>query len=412
MHKVRDKITLFTDKADCCGCGACAAVCPKHAISLVPDENGFQYPEIDEAACISCGKCLKVCNYKSDDHRNRIGKVYAATAEHPEIAMKSASGGIFAELAGLILDRGGYVFGSAFCLKDGKLEAVHICVESRDELSRLQGSKYLQSDMLSAYSEARTLLQQGSIVLFSGTPCQIVGLKSFLGKDYDNLFTVDIICHGVPSQQMFQDYTSLLMEKYQGDLQSFKFRDKAKGWGLNASVTYSDRSHKIRTKYIPFRASSYYDMFIKCETYRENCYSCPFANESRTGDLTLGDFWGIQRVHPEYMTQNGGPFHEERGISCILENTEKGRYLLEESKNHLVLRDSSFQNAAAENSQLQHPSSRPDSRETVMQIYREAGYAGVEKYFNKRIGIKKYYYILKNMIPQDLKIRIKQLIKR
>lgn len=202
------------------------------------------------------------------------------------------------------------------------------------------------------------------------------------------------------------------MKRCKGEVVDFKFRDKNKGWGLNALIIWRDINAKEHSKSIPHGASSYYDMFLKSEIYRENCYSCPYAGEKREGDFTLGDYWGVQKEHPELMKDNGGVYNETKGVSCILVNTNKGKQLFQEIEHLLQCDLSTFEKVANGNLQLQKPSTLTLSREKIFDVYQEGGYAAVEKYFQKRNGMRTYYFYLKNMLPQSWKKTIKKIIKK
>lgn len=407
-----NKVKLYKSKADCCGCGACFNACPKNAISMYRDDYGFIYPQINHSLCISCKKCISVCNYQNKSDLLKPCAEYASAIKDNEILMKSASGGIFSAAAKKIIDIGGCVFGAAFVKCDGKLMPMHIRIENENEIIKIQGSKYVQSDIGTTYKEAEAELKKGKTVLYSGTPCQIDGLKGFLGKDYDNLFTIDIICHGVPNADFFNSYIKQLMEKYGGEIKDFKFRDKTKGWGLNAKVIYTDSAKKEHYKLIPSGASSYFDMFLKSDIYRENCYSCKYAQVNRVGDITIGDFWGFQNQHPQLLKSAGGNYSDVSGISCILVNTEKGKQLVSLLDNSVYLDKSSLDKISNENSQLKHPSIKSAERETILTLYKDQGYPAVEKYFRRRNGLRTQYYYIKNALPRNLKNMIKKIIKR
>ena len=207
------EIKLFKEKNDCCACGACLNICPKQAISMQKDEYGFLYPQIDKGKCIKCGLCLKTCAFQNSELKNIPIKTYAAQSDNTDLK-ESASGGIFASIATNVLREGGVVYGAAMEMENDKLIVRHIAVENDADLIKLQGSKYVQSSTEKIYQDVKKKLNDNRLVLFSGTPCQVDGLNSYLGKTYDNLITIDIICHGVPNNQMFQDYIALLEEKY------------------------------------------------------------------------------------------------------------------------------------------------------------------------------------------------------
>ncbi len=408
-----NQIILFHDKKDCCGCGACMNICQIGAIIMKEDEYGFQYPLIEHEKCVRCGMCKNVCAYQNKSEANKVVSTWVAAAKDDEIIKKSASGGIFAAIAlEVIKKENGVVFGCAFEKVEGKLVPKHIKVTKVEDLVKLQGSKYVQSIIGDTYNEVKQELMSGKFVLFSGTPCQVAALRSFLGKEYEKLLMIDIICHGVPSVKLFQDYVKLLGKKLKGTIIDFKFRDKSKGWGYKVKVEYFDSRSKAKFKFFPPALSSYFMMFLKSEIIRENCYSCRYACEQRVGDLTIGDYWGIKKEHPEYLRDGGGTFDERKGISCILVNTMTGKKTLSGMGYGIQLQPSTFQKAAAMNGQLKEPSPKSNVREKILSMYAADGYVAVEKWYNKRLGIKKYAYILWNIIPMAGQEMVKKFLKR
>lgn len=408
-----DNIQLFGAKKDCCGCGACMNVCPKNAISMEEDAYGFLYPKIDHEICIRCGQCKKVCGYQKKDPLPLPQEVYAAESSLKDVSRNAASGGIFGTLAYEILIGKGVVYGCAYEHREGALVASHIRVDNIEDLARLQGSKYVQSDMDIVFREIRDDLIKDKTVLFSGTPCQVDAVKHYINSCRVHkgcLYTVDIICHGVPSARFFKDYMVSLSGKLNGKITDFKFRDKTNGWGLKAGVYYIDHRQKERKRLIPVQLSSYYSIFLKSYSYRENCYSCKYAGRNRVGDITIGDYWGIEKVHPEYLKENGGNLDSEIGISCLLVNTDKGEKLVHNYGKNLVLCDSTIENAAFQNEQLNAPCKEADERNTVLELYRTGSYGAVEKWYSKIIGNKKYVYMLWNGLPRSVQLFLKKAL--
>lgn len=399
---------ILGDKSKCCGCGSCINICPTNAIIMNNDEFGFNYPIIDEDKCIGCGLCKKVCAYQSDDKGNLPITVYAAASKESNSLKKSASGGIFFEIAKAILKEGGIVVGCSMEAENKNLHPCHIIINSEKDLIKLQGSKYVQSDTKFIFKEIKKNIEIGNKVLFSGTPCQSAALKKYLGnKEYDNLYLIDIICHGVPSNSMFKDYISFYNEILCANIKNFYFRDKSCGWGLRARVVY-EKNGKELSKVVPMQFSSYYALFLQSEIYRENCYSCKYANEYRFSDLTLGDFWGIEEVHPEYLNSNCGKLDKEKGISCILVNSDKGMRLIQYIKDSITLYESEFQKVAKNNGQLIKPSEKGKNRDKLLKTYSEKGYAGLDDLYYNLLGKKRYIYFVWNLIPY----KIRKLIKR
>lgn len=408
-----NKLILFKRKEDCSGCGACKNICPKSSITMKEDEYGFKYPELDETGCIHCGLCIKACGYKKYNLTVEPSLVYAAAAKSEEKIKKSTSGGAFQILAETVLSEGGIVYGASLYKVDTKLKVLHIGIENQQDLEKILGSKYVQSDIGESYQEIRNWLIKGRKVLFSGTPCQVSSLREYLHKEYSNLVTVDIICHGVPSVRFFQDYIRLLEKKYQKSVSNITFRDKTKGWGMAANVHFLDKESKnASVKRIPCNVSSFYHLFLSAKSYRKNCYYCKFASKYRCSDITLGDFWGIEKEYPQLVRGSKKLFELKNGISCILINSDIGNVLFQKSIPHLNIFESSFDIVQKYNEQLRKPVDYPVDREIYMQEYRKNGYEAVEKMFNKKLGMKKIYYYVNELIPKNIKTRIKMSLQR
>ena len=387
------------NKKDCCGCGACVNTCPKNAITMKEDEAGFIFPEVDEALCVSCGKCKEVCifNNKNFGAADCKPEVFAAVFKDREILESSSSGGIFTPLACSVLDKGGAVFGAAWS-KDLTLE--HICVESKRELEKLRGSKYVQSSTNTAYRQAKDILQSGRPVCYCGTPCQIAGLKAYLGKEYDNLLTIDLVCHGVPSMKMLSDDLKALTGSSYCDIKNIKFRDKSHDWAVKGTVFTENSSIKYNAG-----TSPYYFYFLKGEIYRESCYNCRFPSENRQGDITLGDYWGI---HADLIKKLGN-VNPDKGISCVLVNTEKGKEYFSEIEGSLCLAPSDRKDAERRNKQLVSCSQPLPEHEKLLNSYIEKGY---EAFCDGYKAHKKDHIIrgVKNMIPAKVKRKINDII--
>lgn len=405
-----EKIVLFDNKINCCGCGACVNVCPQKAIDMKEDECGFLYPRVDKKKCVGCKLCKKVCEYQNKMPQKQPVKVFAAVNKNESQLMNSASGGVFAAMAKLILESGGVVFGAALDFKNGHAIPHHIFIENEEELHRLQGSKYVQSSIGNTYVQAKKFLEQGRSVLFSGTPCQVAGLYGFLNKDYKNLITIDLICHGVPNAKFFDDYIQIENHRRRGkEVVGYSFRDKKKGWGMNGRIDIKDISGKIRKVYVPARVNSYNTLFLDGEIYRENCYECKYATRCRVGDLTIGDYWGIEQEHPELLGKYG--FEEKKGISCILANSSKGILICERNSNMLQLNESIFSKVSNKNGQLKKPTQRKKSREEILKLYSKFGYEKIERWFRKKYKKQIITHFIYNKIPRSLRIKLKRIVK-
>ena len=294
------------DKKDCCGCSACVQVCPRKCITMEVDEEGFQYPYSNDYLCIDCHLCEKVCPVINQDQQRIPKKVYAAKNLDDNIRLESSSGGLFTIIASEIIKEGGVVFGAKF---NNAWEVVHDYIDRIDDLHLLRGSKYVQSIIGDAYSRAEKFLNEGRTVLFSGTPCQIAGLKRFLRKKYINLLTVDVICHGVPSPRLWNEYLDhmLLKNKIRGlqkrdDISAITFRSKVTGWQCY-SFQVQTKDGDIFTEIVD--DNIYMQGFLNNLFLRPSCYSCPAKKGKSGSEYTLGDYWGVSAYHPEIYDDNG-----------------------------------------------------------------------------------------------------------
>lgn len=408
---MREDIILFKDKKDCCGCGACVNVCSKKAITMQPDEYGYLYPHINMEVCIKCGACKKVCAYQDTGIQGRKPlSVFVAANRNREQIMASASGGVFSAVATKFLQEGGVVFGSTLTFENGHANPHHISIETMDDLPKLQGSKYVQSNIGECYKEVQTLLRLGRNVLFSGTPCQVAGLYGFLRKNYENLTTIDLICHGVPNADFFDGYIQSEKEKRKAkEILGYTFRDKKKGWGNVAKLSYINQFGKEKNQFIPARLSSYGTLFYDCYSFRENCYTCKYAGNNRFGDLTIGDYWGIEMEHPELIEE--GKYDERVGISCVLVNTDKGKCLCDAMSEFLDLDVSEFSKVQRRNGQLAAPSKKAKEREQILEIYKCDKYSGVEAFFKKRFKKQIIIHKIYNIIPRSFRLKLKKILK-
>lgn len=308
----------ITDKSNCCGCHSCFNACPCDAITMREDSEGFLYPHVDQEKCIDCRLCENVCPELSPQEISDVDtKVYACYRSDIKKRLQSQSGGIFALLAEYTLDHDGVVFGAAF---DDTWTLIHRSVDNQKDLLNLLGSKYVQSKIGYAYCCAEDYLKQGNRVLFSGTPCQIQGLKKYLQEPYENLITVDLICHGVPSPKVWKKY---LNEFSRGDrLIDFVQKDKKK---KNASVYTFQNKGELVSEY---DKNPYIKGFNQNLYLRPSCHECSFKGVERCSDLTLGDFWGLENYHPEFV--------DAYGISAVIIHTPKGKKAFEGIKQDCV----------------------------------------------------------------------------
>ncbi len=376
-------------KEKCVGCKSCEQSCPKHCISMGENKEGFWYPVVYEKNCVACGKCLKTCPAENiEQHRNMPQTVWAWRNKNDADIMKSASGGAADSAAKAVLQMGGVVYGAAY---DEQLAVSHIEIESNAEREKIQSSKYVQSDPNDSYSKVKQRLAEGKKVLYTGTPCQIDGLYAFLGGDKPNLYTVDLICHGVPSPKFFKKYIEYQNKKTDGRVIYFNFRSKDKrGWGTQYLL-----KTKTKTKTKTLSLDRYGKHFMDGDCYRESCYQCVYANTSRVGDITVGDFWGIAKSHPE--------FNSPKGVSSVFVNTEKGQELFEKMKPFAETEQATLKEAMVKQGNLVQPSNRPENRSNFYRKIDEPDFVS-----NLKVGLQLKARI-KTILPSKLIQKIKSL---
>ena len=335
---------LFKDKKDCSSCSACENVCTKDAISMQLDSHGFLRPIIDESKCVKCGICEKRCPWikqiRSPNCNFEMPVTYAAFAKDTIIRKESSSGGIFSILATEILKQNGAVVGVA---QQSETSFKHIVIRNESELKLLRGSKYVQANPGLIYRKTKELLQENIKVLFSGTPCQIAALYSYLGeRHYENLWTTDIVCHGTPSFILFQKYIHEIETRTKGKVTRSQFRDKSKGWA-NYSMSHIIQSHNglISQETHPLQEDLFLKLFLSNICLNETCHDCKYNGIPRLADITLGDFWGVKRFHPE--------MDDNMGTSVVLVNNSKGMGLFNQIKADIIFCKSELNKAIKNN---------------------------------------------------------------
>lgn len=379
---------------NCTGCGACVQRCPKQCISWATKEFDFRYPRVDEATCINCGLCEKVCPIDKELKAPTAQKAYAAVHKDSSVLEKSTSGGAFTALADTIFSQGGVVYGAAM-LND--MQVKHIRTENRTAFAELRSSKYLQCDTGTTYQMVEQDLKQGKVVLYSGTPCQIDGLKCFLRKEYENLYTADIVCHGVGSQAYFDKYMEFAKERYR-KIKALRFRSKEyAGWSCGGVVVVDTSNSE---KKIPYRDydNYYYSYFLSGDIYRKCCYSCKYANTKRVGDFSLGDYWGVEALNLPLQTENG--------CSLLLVNNERAEKLLETVVD-LDKVETTIEQAAHCNKQLNEPSKLSESRQKRIEEYVSMSGQQIQEVYlrtHRRTVVKGK---LKALMPYKLKLLIR-----
>lgn len=324
----------LADVSVCTGCGACAAICPKGAILYRDDAEGFPTPCICEEMCVDCGMCERVCPALHFPAPKKIYHAYAAQLLDKETLQKSTSGGLFTVFAREIFRRNGLVYG---CVWDKDYNAKITRAENEEEMKPMRGSKYVWSSAADVFPEVKNDLDLGRPVLFSGLPCQVAGLRNYLRKDYGQLFLLDFFCGGAPSPFAFQEYLKTLTKAADIGELSFKFRDKEK-YGVGVHISYETDKGRVQQSYV---RNPYYFAFYSKVINRLSCYRCQYRYEKRVSDLTMGDYWGVEKYHDELNIRDG--------VSALLVNSEKGTELLEAAKDYLRLVPTRVENIAAGN---------------------------------------------------------------
>ena len=369
-------------KQQCNGCHACASACPIQCIEMIVDKEGFWYPQVNTTNCINCGLCEKVCPIITPLNNDTVWDnvvAYAAKNKDDEIRKTSSSGGVFTEIAKYVLEHGGVVFGAAFA-DDFAVE--HTYVERVEDLQKFRGSKYVQSKIGDSYKQAESFLKEGRQVLFSGTPCQIGGLISFLRKPYDNLITQDLICHGVPSPKLLETYIGV--RQGEGDIKEISFRNKTEGWKLfSMFVEYQNGDEYRKT----LREDLYMTAFLRNICLRPSCYQCAFKTKERQSDITLADYWGIQKIHPE--------MDDDKGTSLVFVNSPKGKQIFQEISKNLIYCETDKEKAIENNSAMIKSVVKPKNREKYLQ----------------KVTVKNFERLTKKYIRPSFYIRAKWKLK-
>jgi len=337
----------------CTGCRACEQACEFNAIVMELDREGFLYPVHHEQNCIECGLCEQACpmiEVLPHEHKQPL-KVFASWIKNPNLRMQATSGGMFMAIASKVIEQNGVIFGAAY---DEEFNLFHSKAETLSKCLTFTGSKYAQSDPRNTFSEVRQLLKAGRRVYYTGTPCQIAGLRKFLRKDYENLLTSDIICHGTPSNLLFKQEIEWKEKQRDKKIVALSYRCKDRfGWGYDCKVEWDDGEIEYQDAW----ESPYFAGFWKNTTLRPSCYSCKFASIKRQGDITLGDFWGVKK-HVKEIKLTG------KGVSMLLVNSQKGLDVLD-SINNIDRIESDVKTALKIQAHLSRPVNRPESREGI-----------------------------------------------
>lgn len=381
MHGLNN--ILGVDEKHCCGCGACSQSCPQKCISKFENSRGFVLPAVDEKLCVNCGLCRKVCPELSGALTNNISICYIAKAKDAGVQNMSTSGGIFSILAEHILKNGGTVYG---CAWNEKLLTHHIRIDNIDSIQKLRQSKYVQSDTEQTFIQVKQDLSEGRTVLYSGTGCQLAGIKNVIG-DANNLILVEVACHGVPSPGLFREYIRTIEYKTGKNITGYKFRNRKKhikGEHYQLNISYSDGTDEYRYSAL----DPYYASFISGKTLRETCYDCKYKGDDRVGDILLCDFWGCEKEHPQ--------FKSEFGASAVVLTSNKGIVLFESVKSCLVYEKSSWNKVKAHNSSLTDSAHCEEKYKDIMNI----------NDLKPKINLKT---LVKIYMPESIKRLIKRL---
>lgn len=362
---------------NCTGCTACYNICPHKAIEMVENSEGFKFPQIDTEKCTNCGLCEKVC-IPSSGYVKQPFETLAFGVKNKDLdeRKQSQSGGAFYILAKHILSQGGVIYGS---LIDEGFVVRHARASTEKEAKAFRGSKYVQSDLGDIFQSVKQDVQSGVPVLFSGTPCQVAGLKAYLRKDYENLLLVDLICHGVPSPKVWADYIEWQQKRKKKLITKAEFRDRSLPWGKSAEALWFGPEKK---KYY-----IYAKIFYSRNAHRKSCYNCPFTNTERLSDITIGDYWGIETVKKE--------FRDDYGVSAVMLNSETGKRIWKEVNEQVEYFQCKIEDLMFRNPQLYKSATRPVSREIFWQNYK-----------------KGFAFIAKKYGDNNLKGKLKRLIKR
>lgn len=365
---------LFDLPSKCCGCTACMSVCPKDAISMEPDSEGFYYPSIDDAKCVNCGKCKRVCSFQNGYDKNNVLEAFAVKHSDEKTRLTSRSGGVFILISDAVLESGGSVYGAAF---NDDFSVSHRRAVTKEERDAFKGSKYVQSNPEKTFSEVKKDLEAGKPVVFSGTGCQVGGLLGFLKTTrtpLDKLYTVDLVCHGTPSNKVWLDFLNYTRKKAHAErVTNADFRDKSFGWAPHYESVWTD-GEKHSSK-------DYAMLFYANHVLRPSCYQCIYTNCNRPSDFTLADFWGIDNIVPG--------FNDDKGVSLLFVNTQKGKTLFDSVKSGCEIAEVDPQKCVKPNPNLHRTSPKPSDRDEFWKLYLDKGFDKTLKTYKRKIYAKK-----------------------
>ncbi len=383
---------VIDDKKSCTGCTACASSCPKSCVVMRPDDEGFMYPTVIEENCIDCKICERICPMRKNNDEPRIERSVAAISVNTAIRKRSSSGGVFHALSEYVISNGGIVYGVTF---DDDWNVTHSYAETYEKLEAFYGSKYVQSSLDGIFQHVLNNLQQNRLVLFSGTPCQIAGLKSFLRKDYESLITVEVACHGVPSPRLWRSYIDYVLSD-NSSLQEFLFRDKKQGWRdykISYTITQNTKEDKCKTVSEEYSKNLFYNLFLNNLTLRPSCYSCHFRKGKSGADLNIGDCWGVNK---------SSVLNDNLGVSSMIAFSKKGKSIID--KLSIQTENIDYNRLVQYNSCLISSVPEPNNREAFWADFNKNGFRGVKKYYKRADTIKSI--VIKRLL------RIKHYLER
>lgn len=372
----------IVDKSLCCGCEACANACPNKCIRMARDHEGFAYPSIDADKCVMCGICEKVCPALTPFNKNLAKSLYAGWCTNENIRLNSSSGGVFTIIAESIIKRGGVVFGAKY---HNDWSVTHTYTEKLSGIAEFRGSKYAQSVIGNSYNQVKQFLEQGREVLFSGTPCQVSGLRHFLRKDYEKLLTIDIVCHGVPSPYILERYLKSVKKK-NGEVTNINFRSKTSGWKQYSVAITIQKGKYLKTLSNKYTENAYMQCFLSDLSLRPSCYTCPTKPGRSGSDITLGDFWGIDVISSK--------LDDDKGCSLIIINTLKGNNACDNI--NIIKHPQSMQEAINKNRCIIEPVRKPPHRQLFMNTALRIGFDFAHRLcFSKNITFRTIRVIYK-----------------
>lgn len=381
----------------CTGCCACSDVCPVGAITMGVDASGSRCPQLNNSLCVSCNKCKRVCPQFYSAINEKCDKFsYIGLCDDNVLYQKSSSGGIFAAVAESFINRGGVVYGAAMSQFNKRIECRHLRITESEDLHLIQGSKYVQSKMDGVYKKIKQDLKEGKDVLFSGTSCQVAALKNIIGE-HEHLFTIDLVCHGVPKDAIYYDYLSFIEKKYKARIEDLSFRVKGyRGFWSDSSYVLKfllRRKKSNRIVFIPKDKSAYFKLFLQRAGYRQSCYSCQYSSIHKPSDMTLGDYRPTTNEYHEYNLQTAFTY------SSIIVHSNRGKSLLDFANSIICLIPIPIEKMVDHHINLQRPSSITNEGKKLMSIYCKKGIEGVQR------DIDKFYFI------NQLKLAIKNKLK-